>query len=62
MPLVDADNAALRDSYGLLTSALTAAGVPFLEGGASMFLWVDMRRALPPNPTWADERALFDQM
>jgi hypothetical protein len=34
------NNAALRDSYTKLTSALDEAGVPYLPGGASMFLWV----------------------
>jgi len=34
------NNAALRDSYTKLTSALDEAGVPYLTGGASMFLWV----------------------
>ena len=56
------NNAALRASYGRLTAALDAAGVPYLPGGASMFLWVDLRRALPADPSWSDERELFDSM
>ena len=56
------NNAALRASYGRLTAALDAAGVPYLPGGASMFLWVDLRRALPADPSWSDERELFDNM
>ena len=27
-----------------------------------MFLWVDLRRALPADPSWSDERELFDSM
>ena len=45
-----------------MSTALDAEGVPYLAGGASMFLWVDLRAALPTNPTWEDERALFDRM
>ena len=56
------NNGALRESYDRLTSALDAGGVPYLAGGASMFLWVDLRGALPPKPTWEDEKALFERM
>ena len=59
---INADTAALRESYIVLTSALEAAEIPYHPAGASMFLWVDMRKALPPYPTWEDERALFDRM
>eukprot|EP00929_Paragymnodinium_shiwhaense_P081679 TRINITY_DN42808_c0_g1_i1.p1 TRINITY_DN42808_c0_g1~~TRINITY_DN42808_c0_g1_i1.p1 ORF type:complete len:472 (-),score=99.93 TRINITY_DN42808_c0_g1_i1:205-1620(-) len=58
-----ADNrAALKSSYDKLTTALDEVGVKYLPGGAAMFLWIDLRAALPPNPTWEDERALFHRM
>jgi len=54
---------ALRNSYEQLTAALDRVGVPYVPGGASMFLWVDLRGALPSRRAeWEDERALFERM
>jgi len=57
--------AELRRSYDLLTSALDAQGVRYLPGGASMFLWLDLRPGLQgasPEPSWEDERRLFHEL
>lgn len=56
------NRAELRRSYGQLTAALDTAGVQYMPGGASMFLWLDLRKALPSSPSWQDERALFHAM
>ena len=31
-------------------------------GGAAMFAWLDLRSALAAEPSWADERRLFERM
>lgn len=53
---------ALAQSYDQLTAALDSVGVKYLPGGAAMFLWLDLRDALPPSATWSDERKLFHDM
>ena len=52
----------LRSAYDAIAAALTAAGVKFAPTGASMFLWLDLRDALPPGATTEDERALWTEL
>lgn len=56
------NRAELRRSYDVLTAALDGQGVTYMPGGASMFLWLDLREALSAAPTWEEERALFHRM
>jgi DNA-binding transcriptional MocR family regulator len=51
----------LGRSYGMLTSALTKAGIPFTPAVAAMFVWVDLRHLLA-EPTSDAEWALWNTM
>lgn len=52
----------LRASHDAVAAALRAAGVEFAATGAGMFMWLDMRDALPAHATPADERALWTEL
>jgi len=39
--------------------ALDAADIPFTVPTAAMFVWLDLRKFLPRNPTFEDESALL---
>ena len=52
----------LRSAYDAIAAALTAAGVKFAPTGAAMFLWLDLRDALPHDATTEDERALWREL
>ena len=59
---LDDNRDALRRSFDGLAAALDREGVPRYGGGAAMFAWLDLRSGLPPNPSFADERRLFERM
>ncbi|GLI59990.1 hypothetical protein VaNZ11_002049 [Volvox africanus] len=55
------NRARLKQSYDKLESALLEAGIPHLRADSAMFCWVDLRRWLP-DPSWAGEAALWEEM
>ncbi|KAG2436151.1 hypothetical protein HYH02_011655 [Chlamydomonas schloesseri] len=48
-------------AYGQLEAALTEAGIPHVPADSAMFCWVDLRAWLP-EPSWAGEAALWEEM
>jgi aspartate/methionine/tyrosine aminotransferase len=55
---LDAMQGGLRESYAAVTTALEAAGIPYLEASGGYFILVDFRGHLPA-PTWEAEDALW---
>ena len=55
------NQASLRDSYSVLSSALKAAGIPFVEAVAGMFVWVDLRQWLTEK-SWEGEAVLWQRV
>ena len=51
----------LSVSYRKLTAALVAAGIPFVEATASIFMVIDLRRGLRAG-TWEAEKELWDRI
>ena len=57
---VKANNEKLRNSWSVLSKALTDASIPFTAANSAMFAWVDLRALLTsPSPTFDDEMALW---
>jgi 1-aminocyclopropane-1-carboxylate synthase len=52
----------LRAAHDAVASALDAAGVPHAAAGAGMFVWLDLRQAMPAEATAADERAAWSEL
>ena len=55
-------NARLRASRDAASAALASAGLSHAPATAGMFLWADLRPALPPNPTPDDERTAWQEL
>eukprot|EP00669_Euglena_mutabilis_P014269 TRINITY_DN9327_c0_g1_i1.p1 TRINITY_DN9327_c0_g1~~TRINITY_DN9327_c0_g1_i1.p1 ORF type:complete len:173 (-),score=56.19 TRINITY_DN9327_c0_g1_i1:139-657(-) len=51
----------LLASHRTLTAALDAHGLPYVRSWASLFLWIDLRGALPA-PTFEAERELWQRL
>ncbi|KAG2426355.1 hypothetical protein HXX76_013112 [Chlamydomonas incerta] len=58
---LDTNRRRMAAAYGQLEAALTAAGIPHVTADSAMFCWVDLRAWLP-EPTWAGEAALWEEM
>merc|ERR1711907_77731 len=59
---LDRSKAELAQNYHLVTKELERANVNFVPAVAGLFIWIDMRPALPQNATFADEFRLFELM
>jgi 1-aminocyclopropane-1-carboxylate synthase len=52
----------LRAAHDAIAASLNAAGVKFAATGAGMFVWLDLRDALPADATADDERRLWKEL
>jgi len=53
-------NTLMRAAYQQLTVEFDRNGIRYLDGGATLVVWMDLRNCLPQNATWRDEELLHE--